>query len=250
MRADNQFPGKNRAGHPLGMPLFSARARRRDDAPSTDAKNSLDLRTPRQGGEVEASVARCLRTPPDVATRQGLKSVFQTALRGLSHRSIVVVGNYCYGPITAEPYRAKARPLYPRLSYFAPIICPPRAAGLREIGTTAHGQVVEAPGTAPGSDRLIPTAIYRHSRQAGSMNIGADGVGIKWVRGRARRLPPANAWLRGTELRERIGHADVSAWVRRADLLFRTCTFDRSIFSRRRRSCPRSGRSGRVMARR
>ena len=47
MRADNQFSGKNRAGHPLGMPLFSARARRRDDAPSTDAKNSLDLRMPR-----------------------------------------------------------------------------------------------------------------------------------------------------------------------------------------------------------
>ena len=76
---------------------------------------------------MEASVARCLRTPPDVATRQGLKSAFQTALRGLSHRSIVVVGNYCYGPITAEPYRAKARPLRPRRSYFAPITCPPCA---------------------------------------------------------------------------------------------------------------------------
>src|SRR5438094_9536930 len=52
--------------------------------------------------------------------RQGFRSVFQTALRGLSNRSIVVVGNYCCGPITAEPCRAKARPLRPRRSYFAP----------------------------------------------------------------------------------------------------------------------------------
>src|SRR5215470_3202943 len=37
--------------------------------------------------------------------RQGFKSVFQTALRGLSNRSIVVVGNYEDGPITAEPCR-------------------------------------------------------------------------------------------------------------------------------------------------
>ena len=52
--------------------------------------------------------------------RQDFRSVFQTALRGLSNRSIVVVGNYEGGPITAEPCRAKARPLRPRRSYFAP----------------------------------------------------------------------------------------------------------------------------------
>ena len=139
--------------------------------------------------EVEASVARCLRTPPDVATRQGLKSVFQTALRGLSHRSIVVVGNYCYGPITAEPYRAKARPLHPRRSYFAPITGPrfvvARSVGAPDRGLTrlrSREPVVEAPGTAPGSDRFIPTAIYRHSRQAGIGNIGATAGKIKWAR--------------------------------------------------------------------
>src|SRR5215471_2722593 len=53
--------------------------------------------------------------------RQDFKSVFQTALRGLSNRSIVVVGNYEIGPITAEPCRAKARPLRPRRSCFAPV---------------------------------------------------------------------------------------------------------------------------------
>ena len=46
--------------------------------------------------------------------------VFQTALRSLSNRSIVVVGNYSSSPITAEQYREKTRPLRPRRSYFAP----------------------------------------------------------------------------------------------------------------------------------
>src|SRR6266705_3130284 len=52
---------------------------------------------------------------------QDFRSVFQTALRGLGNRSIVVVGNYECGPITVEPCRAKARPLRPRRSYFAPV---------------------------------------------------------------------------------------------------------------------------------
>src|SRR5262249_29162175 len=52
---------------------------------------------------------------------QDFSSVFQTALRGLGNRSIVVVGNYECGPITVEPCRAKARPLRPRRSYFAPV---------------------------------------------------------------------------------------------------------------------------------
>jgi hypothetical protein len=36
-------------------------------------------------------------------------------------------------------------------------------------------KLVEAPGTAPGSEWFIPTAIYRHSRQAGALNIGGNG---------------------------------------------------------------------------
>ncbi len=39
--------------------------------------------------------------------------------------------------------------------------------------------MVEAPGTAPGSEWFIPTAIYRHSRQAGTANIGGNGRGRK-----------------------------------------------------------------------
>src|SRR3974390_2516694 len=52
--------------------------------------------------------------------RQDFRSAFQNRLRGLSNRSIVVVGNYFRGPIPAEPYQAKAHPLRPRRSYFAP----------------------------------------------------------------------------------------------------------------------------------
>jgi len=33
--------------------------------------------------------------------------------------------------------------------------------------------MVEAPGTAPGSEWFIAAAIYCHSRQAGRLNIGA-----------------------------------------------------------------------------
>jgi hypothetical protein len=51
---------------------------------------------------------------------QDFRSVFQAALRGQGHRSIVVVCNYEFGPITAEPCRAKVRPLRPRRSCFAP----------------------------------------------------------------------------------------------------------------------------------
>ena len=105
--------------------------------------------------------------------RQDFKSVFQTALRGLSNRSIVVIGNYEIGPITAEPCRAKARPLRPRRSCFAP--------------------VVEAPGTAPGSDRFITTAIYRHSRQAGAANISLAPVRGKGNGGRCRLHAPSDA---------------------------------------------------------
>src|SRR5882762_8034965 len=72
-------------------------------------------------GEVGASVARCPRTPPDAAKTPGLQIGISNRLRGLSNRSIVVVCNYCSGPISAEPYRAKARPLHPRRSCFAPV---------------------------------------------------------------------------------------------------------------------------------
>src|SRR5438270_5090798 len=78
------------------------------------------------------------------ANPSGLDFRYSRRLSGEGKRSIVVVGNYMFGPITAEPYRAKVHPLRPRRSYFAPVM-------------------VEAPGTAPGSAGFITMAIYRRS---------------------------------------------------------------------------------------
>ena len=70
--------------------------------------------------EVEASVARRLRTPPEGANPQDLIPSTITALRGEGHRSIVVVGNYKFGPMTAEPCRAKDSPLHSPSNLFRP----------------------------------------------------------------------------------------------------------------------------------
>ncbi len=45
-------------------------------------------------GKVQASVARCLRTPPYAAKRKDLKIDYSNRLRGQSNRSTIVVGNY------------------------------------------------------------------------------------------------------------------------------------------------------------
>src|SRR3974390_861558 len=76
--------------------------------------------------KVEASVARCLRTPPVGANPLGRYIALSYCLRSQSNRSIVVVGNYEFGPITPVPCRAKVCPLRPRRSYFAPAAAPPQ----------------------------------------------------------------------------------------------------------------------------
>ena len=44
--------------------------------------------------------------------------------------------------------------------------------------------LVEAPGTAPGSNRLITKAIYRHSRiKSGNVHIGCSALQEKVCRG-------------------------------------------------------------------
>ena len=109
-------------------------------------------------GKVEASVARRLRAPPKGANPQDLISSTSTALRGEGHRGIVVISNYRFDPITAVSCRAKDHPLHPSSNLFRPRQnLPPRRT---------QQVLVEAPGTAPGSERLIPMPIYRHSRLA------------------------------------------------------------------------------------
>ena len=107
---------------------------------------------------MEASVARCLRTPPKGATPQDLIPSLGTALRGDGHRSIVVIRNYRFSPITVVQCRVKEPPLRPRRSYFAP------AEILAPIGLARTW--VEAPGTAPGSEWFIAQSVYHHSRIA------------------------------------------------------------------------------------
>ena len=80
-----------------------------------------------------------------------------------------------HSPITAEPYREKTRPLRPRRSWFAP--AETRQPRLVRV-------LVEAPGTAPGSEWFIATVIYFHSRRTGTPNIGCNFGGKK---GRSRR---------------------------------------------------------------
>jgi hypothetical protein len=54
--------------------------------------------------------------------------------------------------------------------------------------------MVEAPGTAPGSEWFIPTAIYRHSRQAGATNIGGEEQRRKSGRAVLRRAMRPRPW--------------------------------------------------------
>ena len=104
--------------------------------------------------KVEASVARCLRTPPERCYPLGLDPSVRDCLRSNRNRSIVVVCNYNLGPITAEPCRAKASPLHPSSILFRPHHRRPAALSL----LSSLQSMVEAPGTAPGSERLISTA--------------------------------------------------------------------------------------------
>jgi hypothetical protein len=56
---------------------------------------------------------------------------------------------------------------------FRPHHKPPHESG------SSQRFVVEAPGTAPGSDGFITTAIYRHSCLSSTSNIGIGGLNAK-----------------------------------------------------------------------
>ena len=77
-------------------------------------------REPELIAEVGASVARCPRTPPDAAKTPGLQIGISNRITRLEQPEHSCRLQLWIGPITAEPCRAKARPLRPRRSYFAP----------------------------------------------------------------------------------------------------------------------------------
>ncbi len=110
--------------------------------------------------------------PPDPALKcylQGLNFGTITALRGNSHRSIVVISNYNFGPMTAEPCRAKDRPLHSPSNLFRPRRNPPPRLRSR----LRQRAWVEAPGTAPGSEELISTPFIAIAAQGGGLNISS-----------------------------------------------------------------------------
>src|SRR5690606_6001146 len=106
-----------------------------------------------QGQSGKENAGFCCQVPADPAfyllEQKDFRSRLSTRLSSEANvLSKAVVGNYCNGPITAEPCRAKTHPLRPRRSYFAP------------MGSTRRVEdMVEAPGTAPGSDGFITMAI-------------------------------------------------------------------------------------------
>ena len=109
--------------------------------------------------------------PPDPALKcylQGLNFGTVTALRGNSHRSIVVIRNYKFGPMTAEPCRANDRPLHSPSNLFRPRRNPPPPRLESRLKERAW---VEAPGTAPGSEELISTPFIAIAAQGGAANI-------------------------------------------------------------------------------
>src|SRR3984893_680684 len=67
--------------------------------------------------------------------------------------------------MTAEPCRAKDRPLHSPSNLFRPLRNPPRTL------ENASRALVEAPGTAPGSEELISTPFIAIAAQGGSSNI-------------------------------------------------------------------------------
>ena len=105
-----------------------------------------------------ASVARC----------PSRNRAYVRCLGGSSECNVVIVGT-CVWPFTAEPCRAKTAPL-PRSSI---LFRPHRSRPARE------GEMVEAPGTAPGSETSMSRSVYRHSRFPDLTYIGASADNLK-----------------------------------------------------------------------
>ena len=110
-----------------------------------------------------ASVARC---PPN-------RACF-CVLGSYSEGFNIVVGTYEYGPISVVPCRTKVHPLRARRSCFAPITIMAEATKLEKL--------VEAPGTAPGSERLLRKTFIVIVGQARHPKYRAGRAIVKGVR--------------------------------------------------------------------
>jgi len=80
--------------------------------------------------EVEVSVARYLRTPPEGANPQGLIRDYRAALSSETCLSIVVVGNYKFSPITVVQCRVQRTAFQRPSTPFHPHQQPTATSGL------------------------------------------------------------------------------------------------------------------------
>src|SRR3979411_2222923 len=116
---------------------------------------------------VGASVARCPRTPPDAAKTPGLQIGISNRITQLEQPEHSCHLQLWIGPITVVPCRAKARPLRPRRSYFAP-------------PQTQRGRPALALGGGAGSRPRVRKVYYDshlspYPACAGTFNIGTEG---------------------------------------------------------------------------
>ena len=126
---------------------------------------------------MKASVARCLRTPPHSANRREFSVKCRTAIKQLDELPHSCHLQLEYSPITAVQCRTKTQSLHPRRSYFAPI----KSHSEHKV-PLAEWFLVEAPGTAPGSEWFISQAIYRHIWRASTLYIGDLSLNSKFNR--------------------------------------------------------------------
>jgi len=126
--------------------------------------------------KVLASVARCQRTPPLTAKLKGFRFRYFALLTQREQPVQSYRLQLWNDPITSVSSRAKNSPLHPRRSCFAPIKADCEATSYRRskvigfrlrpsraVADWRQSALVEAPGTAPGSEWFIARAVYHHS---------------------------------------------------------------------------------------
>jgi hypothetical protein len=127
-------------GRILGKP--TAHAGLRQMGPVSRAPRSVGLSAQLEM-KVEASVARCLRTPPDGAYPARALNRYFRPLTQPEPPEHSCHWQLCLRPITLDPFRAKARLLRPRRSYFAPAGVALEISSSGEIGSaSARGSLV------------------------------------------------------------------------------------------------------------
>ena len=114
---------------------------------------------------MQASVARCLRTPPEAAKPQDLSFGLLAALRGEGHRSTVVIGNCTVWTDNGGTSPSESLHLYTSVD---PISAP---RSLQD-GPRNGGEVGGAAGYRPRVRSAYYVRVYRHSPRGDEVNIG------------------------------------------------------------------------------